>query len=538
MGFDPDGAEMQTHLDYVRATMGQSKIIVFRAVFDGDEARAQEANQRFETAFDARGVAGRDRGAAGRRDRARRVPGARRADLPHDRLLRGDPRAAHGRPRLARPRRPLAQPRRRRAGPSVPRSDPDRAHAPRGRRGPGGRGGGGHDERPRSPALRPARRSWPGCSPARTTAAQLESAPHTHILESIADLPAAVFTDRLRTLGRPRRRTVETGQRGGGGSRCRGRATERPGTLASSSARRSSSSASRSGAAASAATSDSFINPPCASSVTMLRSLKPVAVLGIGRDQVALRVRVPRHEPRDAMPEQRRDRRRAGLGVAVGLVGAQDPADVVHEPRELQLAIVGVTLARAGPRTAASGRARRRLPRRRARCHASSSASSSSVSTYARRFEVARLHDLALLDLEHPGRALLDAVVVERHAALREVVHQVADDVAVAAERDRLRRLLDELERVGPVVALTELLVDLDLDAECRGERLDGLDAARVRAREHAGDVGVREQLARGRRPGAARCARRDGGCRRLRSGDDFPPSRAARRTHPSRATG
>jgi phosphoglycolate phosphatase len=57
MGFDPDGAELRTHLEYVRATMGQSKIVVFRAVFDGDEARAQEANTRFEAAF-AGAVAG------------------------------------------------------------------------------------------------------------------------------------------------------------------------------------------------------------------------------------------------------------------------------------------------------------------------------------------------------------------------------------------------------------------------------------------------------------------------------------------------
>ncbi len=53
MGFDPEGEDLRRRLDYVRNTMGQSKITVFRAVFDGDEARAQEANARFETAFDA-----------------------------------------------------------------------------------------------------------------------------------------------------------------------------------------------------------------------------------------------------------------------------------------------------------------------------------------------------------------------------------------------------------------------------------------------------------------------------------------------------
>jgi phosphoglycolate phosphatase len=52
MGFAADSAELRQHLEYVRATMGQSKITVFRAVFTGDEARAQEANARFETAFE------------------------------------------------------------------------------------------------------------------------------------------------------------------------------------------------------------------------------------------------------------------------------------------------------------------------------------------------------------------------------------------------------------------------------------------------------------------------------------------------------
>ncbi len=35
MGFDPEGAELRAHLDYVRETMGQSKITVFRSVFGG-----------------------------------------------------------------------------------------------------------------------------------------------------------------------------------------------------------------------------------------------------------------------------------------------------------------------------------------------------------------------------------------------------------------------------------------------------------------------------------------------------------------------
>jgi phosphonatase-like hydrolase len=53
MGFDPDGPELVPHLAYVRRTMGQSKIEVFTAVFEGDESKAHEANRRFESAFDA-----------------------------------------------------------------------------------------------------------------------------------------------------------------------------------------------------------------------------------------------------------------------------------------------------------------------------------------------------------------------------------------------------------------------------------------------------------------------------------------------------
>jgi phosphoglycolate phosphatase len=52
-------------LDYVRATMGQSKIVVFRTLFDGDEDAAQAANRRFERAFDAAVARGEVRPIAG-----------------------------------------------------------------------------------------------------------------------------------------------------------------------------------------------------------------------------------------------------------------------------------------------------------------------------------------------------------------------------------------------------------------------------------------------------------------------------------------
>jgi phosphonatase-like hydrolase len=47
----PIGAELEHALEQARATMGQSKIEVFRAIL-GDEARAQTANAAFEAAYD------------------------------------------------------------------------------------------------------------------------------------------------------------------------------------------------------------------------------------------------------------------------------------------------------------------------------------------------------------------------------------------------------------------------------------------------------------------------------------------------------
>ncbi|MFI9290194.1 phosphonatase-like hydrolase [Streptomyces gardneri] len=45
------GEDPATMIDYVRATMGESKISVFRHLFGGDENRAQHANLAFEEAY-------------------------------------------------------------------------------------------------------------------------------------------------------------------------------------------------------------------------------------------------------------------------------------------------------------------------------------------------------------------------------------------------------------------------------------------------------------------------------------------------------
>ncbi|MFJ6697926.1 HAD family hydrolase [Streptomyces sp. NPDC091272] len=50
LGVSPGTADFDSKLDYVRATMGESKISVFRHLF-GDEERAQQANAAFEKAY-------------------------------------------------------------------------------------------------------------------------------------------------------------------------------------------------------------------------------------------------------------------------------------------------------------------------------------------------------------------------------------------------------------------------------------------------------------------------------------------------------
>ena len=53
LGTEPETPAFATMLDHVRATMGESKISVFRHLAGGDETRAREANAEFERAYGA-----------------------------------------------------------------------------------------------------------------------------------------------------------------------------------------------------------------------------------------------------------------------------------------------------------------------------------------------------------------------------------------------------------------------------------------------------------------------------------------------------
>lgn len=51
LGIDETSDRFPPMMDHVMATMGESKITVFRALFDGDEEQAQTANAGFEIAY-------------------------------------------------------------------------------------------------------------------------------------------------------------------------------------------------------------------------------------------------------------------------------------------------------------------------------------------------------------------------------------------------------------------------------------------------------------------------------------------------------
>jgi phosphonatase-like hydrolase len=51
VGLRPGSPDYQAAVRYVRETMGHSKIDVFRAIFDGDDSRAEAANAAFESAY-------------------------------------------------------------------------------------------------------------------------------------------------------------------------------------------------------------------------------------------------------------------------------------------------------------------------------------------------------------------------------------------------------------------------------------------------------------------------------------------------------
>ena len=124
--------EFNSAMKYARATMGQSKIEVFRHIL-GDEDAAQAANAAFEKHYAGAVAARRDLPDARRGGAVRRLPGGRDTGLPVHRLRPGHPGRDRGRARLGLAGRPVPVPRRRRPRPALAGHAADRA-APAGRR--------------------------------------------------------------------------------------------------------------------------------------------------------------------------------------------------------------------------------------------------------------------------------------------------------------------------------------------------------------------------------------------------------------------
>ena len=112
--------------------------------------------------------------------------------------------------------------------------------------------------------------------------------------------------------------------------------------------------------------------------------------------------------------------------------------------------------------------------------------------------------------VEHPQRRLAPVGCGgQLHPASNERLDEFGNDVAVAAEHGPIRDVTDDGEDGLEWRILGEPFVDLDLESEAVGERLDGLDAAQRRRRDQAPTRPRVRGGRRGPRPGAAALRRR-----------------------------
>ena len=100
-GIEEGTPEYDEMLDHVRATMGESKITVFRHLLDNDEAKAQQANKAFETAYGVLVDEGHCAPIPGAEDAIRAIQADRREGLPDHRIRRDHAAADPRRARLA-----------------------------------------------------------------------------------------------------------------------------------------------------------------------------------------------------------------------------------------------------------------------------------------------------------------------------------------------------------------------------------------------------------------------------------------------------
>ena len=131
------------------------------------------------------------------------------------------------------------------------------------------------------------------------------------------------------------------------------------------------------------------------------------------------------------------------------------------------------------------------------------------------------------LGVHDPDGALLaDQLALEAQALVAEALDHARDHVAVRAQHGGVAvQLVEQGERARRRASRAESRVDLDRKAAQRGQRLERLAAAQVRAREQMGDAERRRTARAGAVPGGAR----------RRSAAAASPCHATRRGGPPR---
>ena len=194
-GVEQGTADHAEKLGYVRATMGESKISVFRHLF-GDEARARRANLAFEEAYGELVEAGLIAPVPGAAE-AIETPARRRPyGRAHHRLRAGHPGRDPRGPRLAGSRHAHAVPGRRgRPGPPLPGHGARGFSADgRGRERPADRRRGRHVVR-HAQRRAVGRRVVAGVLTGAHEEDALRAAGATHVLASVAELPALLVVE-------------------------------------------------------------------------------------------------------------------------------------------------------------------------------------------------------------------------------------------------------------------------------------------------------------------------------------------------------
>src|SRR5882672_12473029 len=115
----------------------------------------------------------------------------------------------------------------------------------------------------------------------------------------------------------------------------------------------------------------------------------------------------------------------------------------------------------------------------------------------SRRGDESGAHERTILEVDDPGRALLEPALPRLDdTPLDKLFDELPDDVAMRAEHHLVQLCIaDELHRARQAVALGQRRRLLERKLAHSGQRFDGLDAAQKRAGVNGGDREWREDL-------------------------------------------